>query len=335
MRTLAARRRTTAIFALLIAASIGMLLLALMLGERTFTPGEVLRALTGRADDPLTELYVLTWRLPRALAALIVGALLGVSGAMFQTLTRNPLGSPDIIGFTTGAHTGGLIVLILVGSSYAAVAGGAVAGGLATALAVMLLARRGRTSGFRLIIVGIALTSMLASLDTYLVLTADLDIAMVASVWGAGSFNGVAWEYAAPSLAVGLVLLALAALLARPLAQLDLGDDLAEAIGARPERTRVLTILLGVALVAVTVTVAGPIAFLALAAPQIARRLIRAEGTPMLPAALVGAPLLLAADLVAQHAFGATSLPVGVVTVSLGGIYLLILVARERRKGTL
>lgn len=326
--------RTLVVCAVLLGAALVLLLAALVLGERVVPPGDVLDALTGRASRVI-ELFIVTWRLPRALAALVVGALLGASGAIFQTLTRNPLGSPDIIGFTTGAHTGGLVMILLVSSSYVAVTSGAVIGGLLTALVVLVLARRGRTQGFRLIIVGIAITSMLASIDTWLILTADLDLAILASTWGVGSLNGVAWAYAGPSLALGALALLAAVPLARPLAQLDLGDDSAQSLGARPESTRLFAILIGVVMVAIATAVAGPVAFIALAAPQIGRRLAASQGTPMAPAACTGAVLLLGADLIAQHAIPATMLPVGVVTVSIGGLYLLSLIVQENRKGTL
>ncbi|GAA1489660.1 iron chelate uptake ABC transporter family permease subunit [Brachybacterium sacelli] len=327
--------RTATVCAVLFLLALILLGAALVLGDVLIAPADVLAALTGGADR-LVTLYVMEWRLPRALAALAVGALLGAAGAIFQTLTRNPLGSPDIIGFTTGAQTGGLLVILVLGTaSYPALTAGSVLGGLASAAVVMGLAHRGGISGFRLIIVGIALTAMLASVDTYLVLTAELDLAIVASTWGVGSLNGVAWPYVGPTLAVAVVLLAALIPLSRPLAQLDLGEDTARAIGARPQATQLIAIVLGVLLVAVAVAVAGPVAFIALAAPQIGRRLTASQGTPMLPAACTGAVLLLGADLVAQHTLPGRSLPVGLMTVSLGGLYLLYLIVRENRRGAL
>ena len=325
--------RAVIVALVLMALCLSMLAVALMVGDRFIPLHDVIEALRGQSKR-IIHLYVVTWRLPRATSAIVVGALLGASGAIFQTITRNPLGSPDIIGFTTGAHTGGLIAILLIGTSYITVTAGAVIGGLATAVVILLFARRGNTQGFRLIIVGIAITSMLASIDTWLILTADLDLSVIAATWGAGSLNGVAWEFASPALLLGVLALILAIPLGRPLAQLDLGDDAAQALGARPEATRLLAIGVGVLQVAIATSLAGPIAFIALAAPQIGRRLARSQGTPMLPAALTGACLLLGADLVAQHVLP-VSLPVGVVTVSIGGLYLLYLIVLENRKGSL
>lgn len=313
---------------LLIALGTGWL--ALMLGEPQYAPARVWAALTGEASRS-TVTIVTELRLPRVVAGIVFGAMLGVSGAIFQTLTRNVLGSPDIIGFTTGAYTGGLVTIILIGSGFAAVASGALVGGLATATVVFLLSRHGGAQGFRLIIVGIGLTAMLASIDSFLILTADLDTAMVAATWGAGSLNGVDWPHVGPAVLTGLVLLGLGGLLAHPLAQLDLGDDQAAAIGTRIDHTRLAALALGVALVAVVTSVIGPIAFVALAAPQIARRLAGSTGTPLAPAAAVGATVLPVADVLAQHAAG--GLPVGVLTISLGGVYLLFLIISEHRRG--
>lgn len=240
--------------AALVVLALGVGLLGLMLGTITFPASEVLRALTGH-HAPLTDLFVLQWRLPRVTCALVLGAMLGVAGAMFQVITRNPLGSPDVIGFTTGSHTGGLLAILLVGNGFADVATGSVVGGLLTALAVFALARSGAAQGYRLVLAGIGLTSMLASLDTYLVLTADPDDAMVASVWGVGSLNGVTFGYSWPALALGGLLVVVALGLADRLRQLELGDDFAASLGTRPDRTRLVCVLVGVGLVALTVAV--------------------------------------------------------------------------------
>lgn len=326
--------RTLLVVALLLVLTLAALMLSLMLGERFVPFADVLDALQGRARK-IVELYVVTWRLPRGLSAIAVGALLGASGAIFQTLTRNPLGSPDVIGFTTGAYTGGLVVIILAGTSaFLPVSAGSMLGGLLTAGIVLALTRRGQAQGFRLIIMGIALTAMLTSLDTYMVLRTDLDTAFVAATWGIGSLSASIWSHVAPMLIAAVIALLLCVPLSRPLAQLDLGDELGASLGTRPGLTRTLAMLLGVVFVAISTTIAGPIAFVSLSAPQIARRLVRAQGTPMLPAAAVGALGMLLADLIAQHAFP-TGVQVGVVTVSLGGLYLIYLVIRENRRGRL
>lgn len=326
------RAATVSLLAVVLAVIMGFV--SLMIGEVSFGPGEVVSALAGRGSR-LSEMFVIEWRLPRVVCAWIFGAMLGVSGAIFQTITRNPLGSPDIIGFTSGAYTGGIIAILLIGSTQLVIMAGAIGGGLLTAVLVYVLAWRGGVQGFRLVTVGVALTAMLASVDTWLILTAHLDMAMAAAVWGTGSLNGVSFGYVDHALILGVLLLGLCVLLSRRLPQLDFGDDRAAALGSKPETTRLLGVALGVALVAVATAITGPIAFVALAAPQIGRKLARSTGTPMVPAACTGALILVTADFVAQRAIPETSFPVGLVTVAIGGLYLLSVIIGERKKGKL
>jgi iron complex transport system permease protein len=304
--------------------------LALGWGDYPLSPGEVLAALFS-PDDGFASVIVREWRAPRVVAALVFGAALAVSGALFQTLTRNPLGSPDVIGFSTGAYTGALLVITVIGTSALSTSLGALAGGLATAGLVYALASRRGVQGFRLIIVGIGVTAMLHSVNTWLLLRAEAEVAMAASIWGAGSLALADWEGVVPAVVgVGVVLLGTSVLLS-PLRQLELGDDVARAHGVRVEVSRLAVLVAGVALTAIVTAAAGPIAFVSLAAPQIARRLTRSAGLPLVPSALVGAAVLLVADLLAQHVLAGT-VPVGVVTIVLGGGYLLWLVAQEARR---
>lgn len=327
--------RAAAACAALVALTAAVTLAALMLGKVTYSPAEVFRTLTGDGTR-VAELFVVRWRLPRAVTAVVLGAMLGVAGALFQCITRNPLGSPDVIGFTAGASAGGVAVITFLGSGFALVTGGALAGGLVVTVLVMLLSRGGGTAGFRLVIVGIGLNAMLVALETYLYLVADSDIAQVAAVWGAGSLNAVSFAHTGPALVAGTVATLVVGIgLQRALPLFDLGEDTATALGVRPGRLRLLLVLGGVVLVAIVTAAAGPISFVALAAPHVGRRLAGASGTALLPAACAGALILASADLAAQHAVPGLSLPVGVVTVAIGGLYLLTLLVRENRKGTL
>lgn len=318
---------TLALFGIALAVA----LLTLLGGEYPIAVPDVLQALLGGADGRV-HMVVVEWRLPRTALALLLGAALGMSGAIFQSLTRNPLGSPDIIGFDAGAYTGALIVIILLGGGFYAIAGGALAGGLLTALLVYALAYRRGVQGFRLIIVGIGVAAMLASLNTWMLLRAKLDVAMAAAVWGVGTLNGLGLDRLVPAAMVLAVLIPLALLMGRPMAQLELGDDAAQAMGVSAERTRLGLLVLGVALTATVTAAAGPIGFVALSAPQLARRVAGTAGVSMLPSAAMGALLLVSADFVAQRAFAPAQLPVGIVTVSLGGVYFIWLLLREARK---
>ncbi|WP_306356045.1 MULTISPECIES: iron chelate uptake ABC transporter family permease subunit [unclassified Nocardia] len=323
--------RTVVVCAVLLAVALGVAVLALGTGDYAIPPDRVVRALFV-GDNRFDRLVVWEWRFPRVLLALALGAALGVSGAILQSVTRNPLGSPDIVGFNTGAYTGALIVMLTLGGGSFQTAAGALLGGLGAALAIQLLAFRHHVSGFRLIIVGIGVSAMLASVNTWLILRADLHAAMSAAAWGAGSLNGLSWPQVGPALAI-LAVLTVAVFPAAPrLRTLELGDDLAHAFGIRVGRARMLLIVLSVALTATATAVAGPIAFVALAAPQLGRRLARTPSTALAPAAAMGALLLVACDWIAQRAFAPTTLPVGVVTVSIGGLYLAYLLVAEARR---
>jgi iron complex transport system permease protein len=323
-------RRTLLVCAAALLAIVVAAIAGLALGDYPLTTDEVIGVLTGRVDG-LARTVVLDWRLPRVLAAIGFGAALGVSGAIFQTLTRNPLASPDIIGLANGSFTGMLVALLLLGGSWPALMAGSLLGGLAAAVAIFILALRQGLSGFRFIVVGIGVSAMLAAFNSWLLLRADLDVALFAAAWGAGTLNTATATVVWPALACLVVLFAVLPFAARPLRQLELGDDVAAATGVRLTRERAILIGLAVALVSAVTAVAGPIAFIALAAPQIARRLTRSPGIPLAATGLVGGLLLLASDLVAQHLIPLT-VPVGVVTVVVGGLYLTQLLLRERRR---
>ncbi|ALV41028.1 iron ABC transporter permease [Pseudarthrobacter sulfonivorans] len=324
-------RRTVAVGIPVVLLTIAVSVMALASGALEISVEQVLRAFTGTAES-MAQTVVMEWRLPRVLMAVLFGAALGVSGGIFQSLTRNPLGSPDIIGFNTGAYTGALLVILTMGGSALQIAGGALIGGLLTALAVYLLAYRRGIQGFRLIIVGIGVSAVLASVNHWIVLQAELEVAMSAAVWGAGSLNGISWEQAWPAAAVIAVALLASVFVVPSMRTLELGDDAAKALGVRAEPVRIALVVLGVGLTAAVTAAAGPIAFVSLAAPQLARRMTGSAGIALLPSALVGALLLAASDFAAQRLFSPIQLPVGVVTVSIGGIYLIWLLAREARK---
>ncbi|MEU3728004.1 iron chelate uptake ABC transporter family permease subunit [Streptomyces sp. NPDC033538] len=331
--SLRAARRAVVVCAVLGLVLIALALWAFTLGSYPLSLGDLTSVLTGTADRGVRTV-VLEWRAPRIVAAVLFGAALAVGGAVFQSLTRNPLGSPDVIGFTTGSYTGVVLALLAGATSYSALAAGALVGGLITAFGVYLLAFRRGVQGFRLIIVGIAVGALLHSVNTWFLVKADVDTALRAAVWGTGSLNAVDW----PAIAVAALTLAAVAL-AAPVAQrrmrrLELGDDTAAMLGVPVERTKVLLVVLGVVATAAVTAAAGPIAFVALAAPQIARRLTgHGASVDLAGSALVGAVLLLAADLAAQHAIPDVLLPTGAVTVCVGGAYLLVLLARESRRG--
>ncbi len=304
--------------------------LSLLSGKYPIALPQVFWALAGQGED-MVRMIVVEWRLPRVALAILLGAALGMSGAIFQSLTRNPLGSPDIIGFSAGSYTGALVVILLFSGGTYQTALGALAGGILTATVVYLLAWRRGVQGFRLIITGIGVAAMLSAFNAWMIREADLQVAMSAAIWGAGSLNGLGVEQLVPVALVLCTLLPLTLSLSRPMRQLELGEDVARASGVNANQIRAWLMLLGVALTAIVTATAGPISFIALCAPQIARRMTRSAGVTLMASALTGALLLLAADWAAQHVLG-VQLPVGVMTVSIGGLYFLFLLMREGRK---
>ncbi|GAA4974031.1 iron chelate uptake ABC transporter family permease subunit [Pseudonocardia tropica] len=328
--SLRVHRRVPVVLGALVIALLVVAVAALGTGSVGLSPGRVSATLLGQGTRA-EEFVVLTLRLPRLLTGLLIGAALGVSGAIFQSLTRNPLGSPDVIGFSTGAATGAIVAIIVIGTGPLGVAAGAVLGGIGTALLVYGLAFRRGVEGFRLILIGLGTTAMLAAFNAYLISRAQLADAQAAQFWLTGSLNGRDGVDVA-TVAVGLaVLLPPLVPLARPLAMLESGDDAARARGVAVEPVRLALTVVGVALVAVATAVAGPIGFVALAAPQLARRLARSPAPALTGAALLGALLLTTADLAVAR-LSEDPLPVGVGTAAVGGLYLAWLLATERRR---
>lgn len=319
--------------AVLIGLSVLLVVLAMGIGDYPISPAQVVSVLAGQADA-FTQLVVLEWRLPIAMGAIMFGALLGLGGAIFQSLTRNPLGSPDIIGFDAGAYTAVLVaMLVFKVHGYWLIAAIAIGGGLVVAALVYLLAFRQGLLGFRLVIVGIAIASMLGSLNTYLMTRVGLKEAMAVGFWGAGSLSRSTWATIVPALVITAVVLACSTALAPALHQLELGDDTAVAHGVRIHRERLWLIIIGVATSAIVTAGAGPIGFIALAAPQIGRRVARSSSVSLATSACTGAALLAGAHCIAVLLSQVTKeVPVGLVTVCLGGVYFIVLLIQETRR---
>ncbi|NUT50119.1 MAG: iron chelate uptake ABC transporter family permease subunit [Saccharothrix sp.] len=311
-------------------AILGLGFLGLSYGATWANPGKVFAALGGAGGG--SGVVIREWRLPRVLACLVFGVALGVAGAVFQNVTRNPMGSPDVIGLDAGAYTGALVAITLLAGTSAQLAVGSLAGGVLTAAAVYLLSSGGGLSGLRLVVIGIAVNAILTAVNSWIVLRAELEVAIAAVGWSAGSLNGVDWADVRLPFAVIAALLVLLVLRAPALHQDGLGTAVAVTTGVNVNRLRLHLVLIGVGCTATVTAVAGPIAFIALAAPQIGRRLARAPGVPLLPAALTGAVLLQGADLIAQMLLAPVALPVGVVSTAVGGCYLIWLLTKEVRR---
>lgn len=282
-------------------------------------------------QQAIVERVVFHIRMPRILTALFVGMALGVSGAVFQSISRNALGSPDIIGFTTGAATGALIQIIVFQHNGQSIILAALLGGLLTSIVVYLLARKsGTVGGYRLILTGIGVGSILSAINSFLLVKGNLDQAVTANLWLAGSLNGRTWYHALSVMIGVLVIVPIIISKARTLHLIEMGDDMAAQIGVAVERERLIMTFLAVMLAALATGAAGPISFIALAAPQLAARLLRTGHLAVAASAVIGAGLILIADFLSQLKPWNVHLPIGLVTSLIGGIYLLWLLSKSK-----
>jgi iron complex transport system permease protein len=324
--------RAVAVTFVLLGLSFAVFCWSLAVGDFPIALSDVLSSLFG-AGNPDTDFIVRTLRLPRGLTALLVGAAFGLSGAIFQRLTRNPLASPDIIGINAGAAAAGVLAIVVWHAPPAQVTLAALVGALGTALAIYGLAYKQGVTGYRLVLVGIGITAMLTSVVSYLLTRAEIFEAQRATVWLTGSLNGRSWDHVRPMAWALLVLIPVTVALARQLRLLELGDDAARGLGSRVEGARAALLLTGVVLAGIATASAGPIGFVALVSPQIARRLVGPQSVGLLPAAACGTLLVVASDLVGRRIFAPTELPVGIVTAVLGAPYLLLLLAQANKIG--
>jgi iron complex transport system permease protein len=325
-------RRTVVVSVGLGAALLVVFAAALAVGDFPLTLGEVFTSLTGRGTRS-TDFIVHELRLPRAAIGLAVGACFGISGAIFQSMIRNPLASPDIIGITSGASACAVVAILMFGLSGFAVSAFAFAGALGTALLIYALAWRQGVSGYRLVLVGIGIGAVMYAVIDYLMTRASVWDAQVALRWLTGSLSGSSRSELQPLLILMAVLVPLTLWAGHSLSGLQLGDDTASGLGIRVERSRLLLIIFGVALAAIATAAAGPVGFVAFVSGPIARRLTGGTGIALIPAALVGALVVTAADFVGQH-LSPVPLPVGVLTAAVGAPYLLYLLVVSNRIGT-
>ena len=324
-------KRWTSLVVILAVLVIASFLASLMVGQTFYSFDKVIRVIAGD-QVPGASFTVGRLRLPRAVLALLVGLSFGLGGVTFQTMLRNPLASPDIIGISSGASAAAVFAIITLGLGTTGVSVFAIVAGLAVALLIYLLAYKNGAAGIRLILVGIGISSMLSALINWeLTRAAQWDL-QEALRWLAGSLNGANWDSVVPVLIALIVLSPLLIGQSKNLSITQLGDDTAEALGVRVSRTRLFVIVTAVGLIAFATAAAGPVAFVAFLSGPIAARLVGPGPSPLIPAGLVGALLVLVADLVGQFALG-TRYPVGVITGILGAPYLIYLIIRINRSG--
>ena len=324
----ARRRRRGIVLAALVLVTFGVFLARCLLGDFTVTIPDFVRILRGEhVDVPAANYIVMESKLPRALACLLAGAVFGACGAAMQSLVRNPLASPDVLGISLGSSTAAVFCTTILGWSGAGVTGAAIAGGLAVS-AVILGMARGQTP--RMILVGIALAAALQSLIQWILLESNAYQAQDAMAWLAGSVSAVSWPQITRLAVVGALVLVVLAALAHWLRVLEMGRPLAIGLGVPDGFVRAVTFGVVVIGVAVTTSVCGPISFVALLAGPISRRLM--GRTAIVAAALVGAIITIAGDYVGAYLVpGDNKLPVGVITGLAGAPVLAWLLLTSQR----
>jgi iron complex transport system permease protein len=325
--------RTVKVSTVLMLGIIATVAVNVSVGQYSIPFVKVIPAMVGLSDRT-TNFIVQTLRLPASLDAVFSGLAFGISGAIFQTVTGNPLASPDVLGVESGAAIGAVLIIVTVGSTALNVAGAALIGGLLTASAVYLLAYgKAATAGYRLILIGISIASALTAVTSYLLTRATISTAQAAIIWLSGSLNNRGWTDLYPVGLALLVIVPIAPIMSRRLGALQLGDEAASGLGVHVEASRRMLLLAAAVLAAAATASAGPVLFVALVAPQLGRRLARTTSAALTLAGLVGAALMCAAVLVGRVVPGTTGIPVGVITGIVGAPYFLWFLARSDPSG--
>lgn len=328
------RRRSQRLGLALVSTLLAALIASLSLGVASVSISDLIPAFLGDVDEQ-TSFVVNQLRLPRALTGVLIGGSLGLSGAYFQSMVHNPLASPDVIGLTAGASAFAVLAIAVFDAGMPTISFAALVGaGLGAVCVYGFAYRRGRTSSVRIVLVGIGVAAGFTALTSYAMVRANFFEAAVAQAWLAGSLNGSDWSDVTVMAAMALVGLPLFAFAAWRLRAIELGDDVANLLGIGAERSRASIVLASVVLAGVSVSIAGPVAFVAFVAAPIARQLA-ASSTALVASALVGAILVVTADMIGRLVLAPNELPVGVLTGVVGAPYLLWLLTRMSRISSL
>ena len=307
-------------------------------GDYPLTIMKVFEVLAG-GGTKIEQTVVLKWRLQRALGAVVIGMALGIAGALTQSVTRNPLASPDILGISEGASAFAVSIIVLGGLNasgavqFLSTIGIPLLGALLTATVIWYLGSRRGMDTFRLVLAGIMITAILQAYVTWLLLRANITDAAMAKTWLTGSLGASSWGRNFPGVVVLCCAIPLVGYVSFKLQAVLLGDQTASGLGVHVSRAQTLFLLLSVVLTAIAVSAAGPIGFIAFVAPQVALRLMATSSPPLIGSGLCGALLLATADLITRTILP-VELPVGLVTSAVGGVFLVYLLIRANRKST-
>lgn len=313
------------------AAALLLVVFSLWTGTVSVSLADTLRAAVGIDTGTTADFIVGQLRAPRIYTAALVGALLAASGALMQSIARNPLASPDLLGISSGAAAGAVLCIFLTGTtSSLALAPWAITGALLAAALVITLGSRGRLEPFRMIIAGIGIDFVATAVITLLLIKIPQAVVPQAYAWIVGSTNARNWEHVAIGAASCVVIVPIVLVMGRHLRVLEMGDDLAAGLGLRPGRLRFVALATAAIAAGLAAALVGPIAFIALVAPAIARRITRSPGIAVAASVIMGVILTVFADLLARELLGSTQLPVGLYTSLIGGPYLIYLIVRSK-----
>ena len=327
------KRRARAIIAnvSLIAIVLCICIMMLLYGNTNYSLDVVIRVLRGENIQG-ANFAIATLRLPRMLSGLLVGIAFGIAGNTFQTMLRNPLASPDIIGVTSGSSVAAVFCILVLGLSGPAVSIISVISGLLVSMLIYLLSKDISFSGSRLILIGIGIQAMLQAAISFLLLKASQYDVPGAMRWLSGSLNGMTMKDIPTLFIVVMVFGIISLLFTKYLQVLELGDEFATTLGIRLNLVRIILILSAVFLIAFATSTTGPIAFVAFLAGPIASKIVGRGSSNVLASGLVGALLVLSSDMIGQYVFS-TRFPVGVITGILGAPYMLFLLICINRRG--
>ena len=327
------KRRARAIIAnvSLIAIVLCICIMMLLYGNTNYSLDVVIRVLRGENIQG-ANFAIATLRLPRMLSGLLVGIAFGIAGNTFQTMLRNPLASPDIIGVTSGSSVAAVFCILVLGLSGPAVSIISVISGLLVSMLIYLLSKDISFSGSRLILIGIGIQAMLQAAISFLLLKASQYDVPGAMRWLSGSLNGMTMKGIPTLFIVVMVFGIISLLFTKYLQVLELGDEFATTLGIRLSLVRIILILSAVFLIAFATSTTGPIAFVAFLAGPIASKIVGRGSSNVLASGLVGALLVLSSDMIGQYVFS-TRFPVGVITGILGAPYMLFLLICINRRG--
>lgn len=327
------RNRWLLFTSILILILVVLAILELILGNTIYPVKTILNVLNGQTIKGAT-FTIMKLRLPRMLAGVLVGMALGISGNTFQTMLKNPLASPDIIGISSGASVGALFCILVLGVSGNIVSIVALTSGLVLSSIIYLLSRFGGFTGGKLILIGIGMQAMMKAVLSFLLLKASQYDVPGAYRWLSGNLNGVQMSLIPRLAFVVAVFGFLIIIMGQYLKILELGEQSAITLGVKTNVVRITLILSSVCLISFSTAVTGPIAFISFLSGPIAKKIVGAGNSNVLPSGLIGGILVLAGDLVGQYAFG-VRLPVGIITGMLGAPYLLLLLVRMNKKGNI